>query len=131
MKTATQLSLFLANKPGTLAAVCEALAQNGINVHALSVLEAVDHAVVRMVVSDSRKALHLLGERGVLVVEREVLLLKGRSRPGELADIAHRLSENDINIEYAYTATPPDVDTGMMVMSVGNMAKAKKILRNY
>lgn len=131
MKTAIQLSLFLENKPGTLAAVCAALAEKGINIYALSVLDAVDHAVVRMVVSDPRKALHMLGEHGVLVVEREVLLIKGHNGPGELADIAHKLAVNDINIEYAYTATPPRSEEGVMILSVGDLTRAKKILRKY
>jgi hypothetical protein len=131
MKVAKQLSLFLENKPGTLAAVCEALAEAGINILAISVLDAVDHAVVRMVVSDSRKAIHLLGEHGVLVVERDVLLLQGRSRPGELARVAKTLAEHKINIEYAYSATLPDATRGAMILRVDNLAKAKRCLRNY
>ena len=61
MKTVKQLSLFLENKPGTLAAVCKALADEKINIQAISVSDAVDHAVVRMVVSDPRRAASLPG----------------------------------------------------------------------
>ena len=68
MKTVKQLSLFLENKPGTLVAVCRALADEKINFQAMSVSDAVDHAVVRMVVSDPRRAVHLLGERGEQVL---------------------------------------------------------------
>ena len=68
MKTVKQLALFLENKPGTLSKVCKALAAAKININAISVSDAVDHAVVRMVVSDAQTALHLLGEHGVLVV---------------------------------------------------------------
>jgi hypothetical protein len=131
MKVAKQLSLFLENKPGTLAAVCQALADAGINILAISVLDAVDHAVVRMVVNDSRKAIHLLGEHGVLVVERDVLLLEGRSRPGELARVAKTLAKHKVNIEYAYSATLPDATRGAMILRVDNLAKAKRCLRNY
>lgn len=131
MKVETQLSLFLENKPGTLAAVCKALAVEKINVHAISVSDAVDHAVVRMVVSDSAKALHLLGDHGVLVVERDVLMLEGRSRPGELAKIAQTLADNKVNIDYAYTATLPGASKGAMILRVDNLAKAKRILKGY
>ena len=61
MKVEKQLSLFLENKPGTLAAVCQALADEAVNIYAISVVDAVDHAVVRMVVSDPTKAITLLG----------------------------------------------------------------------
>ena len=84
MKIVKQLSLFLKNKPGTLSKVCEALARSKINIYAISISDAVDHAVVRIVVSDPQKALHLLGERGVLVLERDVFMLEGRNKPGEL-----------------------------------------------
>src|ERR1041385_9256082 len=99
MKVEKQLALFLENRPGTLASVCQALADQKINIYAISVSDAVDHAVVRMVVSDPHKALHLLGEHGVLVVERDVLMLEGRSRPGELARIARRSEERRVGKE--------------------------------
>ena len=131
MKVEKQLSLFLENKPGTLAAVCQALADASINIFAISVLDAVDHAVVRMVVSDPQKAIHLLGEHGVLVIERDVLLIQGRSRPGALAAIARTLADHKVNIEYAYSATLPGASRGAMVLRVDNLAKAKRCLRRY
>jgi hypothetical protein len=73
LETMTQLAVFLENRPGALARVCEALAKAGVNIHALTVSDTVDHAVVRMVVSDATKALMLLGERGVLAFENDVL----------------------------------------------------------
>ena len=131
MKTVKQLALFLENKPGTLSKVCRALATAKINIYAISVSDAVDHAVVRMVVSDSNKALHLLGEHGVLVVERDVLMLEGRNKPGELADIAAKLSKNKVNIEYAYSATPTNAATGALVLRVDNPTKAARILKGH
>jgi hypothetical protein len=131
MKVERQLALFVENKPGTLAAVCQALADQKINIYAISISDAVDHAVVRMVVSDPNKAMHLLGEHGVLVIERDVLMVQGRSRPGELARIAKTLADHKINIEYAYSATPPDASKGSMILRVDNTAKAKRVLRRY
>ena len=131
MKVEKQLSLFLENKPGTLAAVCQALADEAVNIHAISVVDAVDHAVVRMVVSDPTKAIHLLGEHGVLVIERDVLMVEGRSRPGELAQIAKTLAKHKVNIEYAYSATLPEATRGAMILRVDNLARARRILRRY
>jgi hypothetical protein len=131
MKIVKQLALFLENRPGTLSKVCEALAAAKINIYAISVYDAVDHAVVRMVVDDSHKALHLLGERGVLVIERDVLMLEGRNKPGELADIAAKLAKSKVNIEYAYSATPPKALTGAMILRVDNPTKAARILKGH
>lgn len=69
IETATQLAVFLANRPGALARVCDALANAGINIYALATSDTVDHTVVRIVVSDPTKALMLLGEAGVLALE--------------------------------------------------------------
>jgi len=131
MKIVRQLALFLENKPGTLSKVCEALAAAKINIHAISVSDAVDHAVVRMVVDDSQGALHLLGEHGVLVVERDVFMLEGQNKPGELADIAAKLARNKVNIEYAYSATPASAMTGAMILRVDNPKKAALILKGH
>ena len=131
MKTVKQLSLFLENKPGTLGAVCKTLAAAKVNILAISVTDGVDHAVVRMVVDEPQKALHLLGERGVLVVERDVLLLTCSNHSGELADIARKLSAKKINIEYAYAATVPDASAGAIILRVDNIAAAKRVLKGH
>jgi hypothetical protein len=131
MKIVKQLSLFLENKPGTLAAVTRAFADQDINIYALSVSDAVDHAVVRVVVSDAHKAIHLMGEHGVLAVERDVIMVEGKSKPGELADIAQKLAKAKVNIEYAYTATPPGAAKGVMILRVNDMKKARRVLRGH
>ena len=66
MEIVTQLALFLENRPGTLASVCDALAEAKINIFALTISDTVDHSVVRMVVSDTRKALSIFEEHGTL-----------------------------------------------------------------
>ncbi|SRR5579862_5832360 len=128
MKIATQLALFLVNEPGTLANVCDELAKAGINIYALSISDTVDHAVVRMVVSEPRKALSLLEERGVLVVESDVLMLENNNAPGTLAKIAHLLAKAEINIEYAYLATSPDAATGLAILRLSDADKALEVL---
>ncbi|MDD5348591.1 MAG: ACT domain-containing protein [Chthoniobacteraceae bacterium] len=128
MDIVTQLAVFLANKPGTLADVCDELAKASINIYALTISDTVDHAVVRMVVSDTRKAIHLFGERGVLVVENDVLMINNTNKPGGLSRIAKKLAEYKINIEYAYLATNPDSKKGLLILRVSNSKKALQVL---
>jgi len=64
MRVETQLSAFLENRAGVLAEMAADLARQGISIRALTVANLVDHAVVRLVVSEPQKALHLLGDRG-------------------------------------------------------------------
>src|SRR5512147_297762 len=113
MHITKQLALFLDNRPGTLARLADELAKAKLNIYAISTSDTIDHTVIRLVVSDYQKALHLFEEHGTLVVEDDVLLVDGFNRPGELARIAHRLAEAKVNIEYCYSATPEDAKKGL------------------
>jgi hypothetical protein len=130
MQIAKQLAIFLDNRPGTLARVCDALAKAKVNIYAISTSDTVDHSVIRLIVSDYRKAQHIFEEHGTLVVENDVLLLAGDNKPGALGRIAHKLAEANINIEYCYCATPPNAKHGLMVMRVSNPKKALKVLNS-
>src|SRR5437763_567419 len=113
---AWSVAVFLENRPGALARVCEALAQSEISIHALATSDTVDHSVVRMVVSDPTKALMLLGETGTLALESEVLMIEGTNQSGTLGKIAERLAKANVNIEYAYLATSPKAEKGLMIL---------------
>ena len=128
MQIATQLAIFLDNKPGALARVCEALSEAKINILAFSTSDTIDHIVIRMILSDPRAALLIFEERGTLVVETEVLLIEGQNRPGELAVLARKLAEAEINIEYAYCATAPTARKGLLVLRTTDGRRALKIL---
>ncbi|MDQ3198530.1 MAG: ACT domain-containing protein [Verrucomicrobiota bacterium] len=130
IETATQLAVFLGNRPGALSRVCTELAAAEINIHALATSDTIDHAVVRMVVSDPTKALMLLGERGVLALENDVLMIESNNQPGTLATIADRLAKASVNIEYAYLATNPQSQTGLLILRPSNVEKAERALRD-
>ena len=130
MQITKQLAIFLDNRPGMLARVADALGEAKINIYAISISDTVDHSVIRLVVSDYRRALHVFEEHGTLVVEDDVLIVDGSNKPGELAKIAHKLAAAKVNIEYCYSATSPDAKKGLMIMRVSNAAKALKVLNS-
>jgi hypothetical protein len=128
MEPATQLAVFLSNRPGALARVCDALAKAEINIHALATSDTIDHSVLRMVVSEPTKALMLFGESGVLALENDVIMIEGDNAPGMLARIAERLATADVNIEYAYLAASPKADRGLIILRPSDVAKAQRAL---
>jgi len=128
MQVATQLALFLANRPGTLAEVCSVLSKAKVNIYAISTSDTIDHSVVRLVVDNPPKALRAFEEHNTLVVENEIIMIEGANKPGSLADIARKLSDAKINIEYAYCATNPTSDTGLLILRPANVAKALRVL---
>src|SRR5258705_6580289 len=130
MQITKQLAIFLDNRPGMLARVADALAEAKINIYAITTSDTVDHSVIRMVVSDYRRAMHLFEEHGTLVVEDDVLMIDGSNKPGQLAQIAHRLADARINIEYCYSATPAEAKKVLLIMRVSNASKALKVLNS-
>jgi hypothetical protein len=129
MEIVKQLSVFLANKPGTLADVCDELAKADINIFALTISDTADHSVVRLVVNDPLKAQAIFEERGVLTVASKVLTIENNNKPGALAKIATRLAKAKINIEYAYLATAPGSKRGLLVLRVDDTKRALKVLK--
>ena len=128
MRLVEQLAVFIVNKPGTLAEVCDELAAGRVNIYGLATSDTVDHAVVRMVVSDTRKALALFEARGTLVVESDVLMIENDNKPGSLSRIAKILSKHKINIEYAYLASIPTAKRGLLILRVTDPKKALRCL---
>jgi hypothetical protein len=130
MQIAKQLAIFLDNRPGMLARVCDALTSSKISIYAITTSDTVDHSVIRMVVSDSDKAMGVFEEHGTLVIEDDVLMLEGDNKPGSLARIAHKLAGAGINIEYCYSATSPNAKKGLMILRTSNAQKALKVLNS-
>ncbi len=128
MQITQQLAVFLENKPGTLARVCNELAAAGINIYAITTSDTIDHSVIRLVLSDPRRAMLIFEEHGTLVVDDEVLMVEGNNRPGTLARICHKLAQARVNIEYCYSATHPDAKRGLLVLRASDARKALKVL---
>jgi hypothetical protein len=121
IKIETQLAVFMENRPGMLARVAQALAKAGINILALSILDTVDHAIIRMVVDKTKDAERVLGELRAMVQAHEVVFMDVPNTVGALAGIAERLAEAGINIEYAYCTTTPSQSAGALVLRTNDL----------
>jgi hypothetical protein len=127
MKTATELSLFLENKPGALAAILADFKAHQVNLEAISIVDHTDHALVRMVVVDRKRALDVLEGAGLLVIEATVLRAEASNRPGALGELCARLAKAKINIEYLYGSV--GISTrACLFLRVSDIARAQKVL---
>ncbi|MEY2906291.1 MAG: hypothetical protein RLZZ408_762 [Verrucomicrobiota bacterium] len=124
-----QLAIFLENKPGALASVCDALAGAKINIYGLTVSDTTDHAVVRMVVDNTPRALTIFESHGTLVIESDVLMIQNDNKPGSLSRIAHALSARKINIDYGYLASMPSAKKGLLILRVTDSKRALTVLK--
>lgn len=129
MQVRKQLSVFLKNEPGVLSKLASDLADHNIDILGLTVSDTVDHAVVRIIVSDPEKAVDVLESAGQLVVEADVLVVQLSNRRGALEDLSQRLARAKINIEYAYGTVGTHEKKGVLIIRVSDTKKALKVLR--
>jgi hypothetical protein len=129
IRTTTQFSVFLVNKPGVLAQVTRALAEEKINIIALTLVDSQEHGVLRLVPSDTAAARAALTRLNLPMTETDVLCVEMSNHPGALSDVATLFGENHININYAYctSGAPGGRTTG--VFKVADEKKAIQILK--
>ena len=129
MEIKKQILILAANKPGTLANICGTLSDEKINIQGLTIVNHVDFALIRMVVDDETRALHLLGEAGLPVVEDEVIKITMPEGPGALEKIAETLGDAGLNISYAYASEPPGGGKSTLVLKTSDDQAAIKALQ--
>jgi hypothetical protein len=128
MRSDTQFSVFLANKPVILARVCQQLADDKVNIVAMSMMDSTEHGVLRLVVEDVSKARHTFSSLNVPTAETTVLLATLPNRPGALADVVERLATSHVTVSYAYCTTGARAGKTTGVFRVSDIKKAEKIL---
>jgi hypothetical protein len=124
----TQFSVFLANKPNILAQVCQQLAADRVNILALSMMDASEHGVLRLVVEDAERARRSLDALNVPMTETAVLLASLPNRPGAMADVVERLASNHIGVSYAYCTAGAAGGHTLGVFRVSDFKKAVQVL---
>ena len=123
----TQLSIFLMNQPGALVDAVSAISGAGANIRAMSLAEANDFGILRIIVSDSDKICKLLGDK-YLISKTEVVAARMDDRSGALYPILVTLSEANINIEYMYAFTASAADEAYVVFRVNDVRTAEAVL---
>ena len=123
-----QISLFVENKPGRMAKVSKTLSDAGVNIRALTVAEAGDFGVIRMVVDDPEKGYQVLHDNGFTVSETEVLAVEMKDIPGGLYEIVNTLGKSDVNVDYAYAFVTTKAERAMLIIRVDNLEKARRVL---
>ena len=121
IKIETQLAIFMDNRPGMLARTCQALAAAKINILAVSILDTVDHAIVRMVVDKAKDAEQVLAKLHAMIQCHDVVFMDVPNEVGALAGIAQRLAEAGINLEYAYCTASAANPAGAIVLRTNDL----------
>ena len=97
-----QITVFLENSEGRLAALCRTLADADINMHSLVIADTTDYGVVRIICDDPDRAIEVLDRADYRAISTKVAAIGVPNEPGGLAKLLDILDELDQNIEYGY-----------------------------
>lgn len=120
-----QITVFLENKKGRVAAVARTLADADINMTALSLAESTDYGLVRIICQEPEKALKALGDAGYRASITKVAAVVVPDRPGGLAELLEAMEELNVNIEYCYCFSHEN-DAAVFALKVKDAASAAK-----
>ena len=123
-----QLTVFVENKQGTVVAVTEALANNNVNIRALSIAETEGFGILRLIVDNEAAAEDVLAQEGYLIKTTEVVGVKIGDAPGKLSAALKALNAAGINMEYLYAFMARTERHAYVVLRVENNAEAETVL---
>ena len=123
-----QFSIFMVNKPGVLAQVLGEFARAKINVIAMTMMDSVEHGVLRVVVATPERAKEVLLKLNMPYNQTEVLCVNLDNKAGALATVAEKLAKNHINISYAYCTAGAKGGRTTGVLKIADVKKAMRLL---
>ena len=125
----TQISVFLENRPGQLAAAIRTISDAGVNLRALSLADTKDFGLLRLIVDDVPKAKAVLSEHSI-VLETPVLAVRMDDEAGALNNVLKLLETTQINVEYVYAFTGATAGSAYVVLRVDDAGIAEEALRS-
>ena len=125
-----QLTIFVENKQGTLVDITKTLADNNVNMRALSIADTQDFGILRLIVNDNETATKALTEAGYLLKMTDVVGVKIGDQPGKLSKALEVLDDANINMEYLYAFMARTEKHAYVVLRVADNAEAEKVLED-
>ena len=122
-----QVSVFLENRQGRLAFVTGLLAEKHINLRALSIADTTSFGILRLI-DKPEEVKAVLAENNVTATLTDVLAVPLGDRPGELARILAKLTENGVDVEYLYAYLTQEENGAVVVMRVDDTERAAALL---
>jgi hypothetical protein len=128
-QSVTQLAVFLSNRVGELREVLRKLHAAQVVVHALSIDESVDYAVLRVVADKVEASKQALRAAGFAVSESTLLAVELPDESTGMLTVCQSLISAEINIHYAYPMFTRPHGRGVVVMHVDSFQTAAEVLK--
>ena len=124
-----QISVFLENKCGRLAQITQLLAENDINIRALSLADTADFGILRVIVNDVEKASNILKDEGYTFGETDVVAVEVPDKPGGLANVLLPLWKAGLDVGYMYAFIQSSGENAIMIFRFEDPDKAIEVLK--
>ncbi|MDR1616983.1 MAG: ACT domain-containing protein [Syntrophomonadaceae bacterium] len=126
--TIDQISIFVENGPGRLAAITEIIADAGVDICAMSIADTTDFGILRIIVEQPKRVEELLRSNGYVVSVTQVLAVSIEDKPGSLSRVLRIISNAAISIEYIYAFITRKKDNAYVVFRVEDNQRTAEIL---
>ncbi len=124
-----QIAVFLENKSGRLAEITSILAENDINIRALSVADTADFGILRLIVDKVEKAKTVLKANGFTVGKTTVIAVEVPDRTGGLASVLKAVNDAALNVEYMYAFVNKTGEDAVLIFRFDEIDKAIETLQ--
>ncbi len=119
-----QISVFLENKSGRLAEITQVLADNTINIRALTVADTADFGILRLIVDKVDEAKKVLKGNGFTVGKTNVVAVEVPDQAGGLASVLKTAESEGLNVEYMYAFVNKSGENAVLIFRFDDIDKA-------
>ena len=123
-----QISIFMENRSGRLAKITSAVGKAGIDIRAMSLADTSDFGILRLIVTDTEKALGVLKDQGLTVKVSDVIAVAIPDLPGALGNLLSIIEREGLNVEYMYVVVEKKMDEAILIFRFDDLDKAMDVL---
>jgi hypothetical protein len=125
---ASQITVFVENKPGRISRIARILGNHNINIRAITIADRGDYGLINVLTDDPEKACDTLSREGFSASRKHVIGVVMKDRPGALADVTEFLNENGINVSNAYGFILHEGEKAVLIIEVEDFERALKVV---
>ena len=125
-----QVSIFAENKRGTFQSITGILQDENINILGSITNDSAEYGIVRMIVSDTEKALRALSANGYLCRSNDILGVEMEDEIGSLNRLLISLSDGNISVDYIYLCFNRDTGKPVLILHTDEIREVEEYLKS-